>query len=510
MERIMRKCTALLTAGALTLSGLYLSPAHATAVEYSCTTGTTTGPAPTYTVTTGVVSAGADCVGAVIIPEGVSAIGVEAFRGATGLTSITLPAGMTSIGDSAFYLATSLNNVSIPSTVTSIGSLAFYEARELTSIIIPSGVTSIESLTFYGAAKLSSVSFATGSLLTQIKNQAFEKNYILGSITIPAGVTHIGTRAFDEARSLNSVTFASDRTLLSIGYAAFLDAPITNLVIPSSVNSIGAYAFEGTSLTSIYFLSNEAPEMDLTESPFFDIDGTPKAYIREGATGFDPVLFAQSPEVAPLGHGLDVEVGVYSVEYNNQSATTAQLGGSSYYLKGSAITEIPSTPPVKNDHTFTGWFTAASGGVEVTDNSYTPIAPYGAKTLYAKWVIDPAYVAARAAEEAAARLAAEEAAARLAAEEAAAADVAARTIAAKKKFSVKPLAKRVGVTIVSKKATVSFKVAKSSKKICTKSGSKLKTLKAGNCVVTFTVKEPKPKKGKKPKATNTVNTLVVQ
>jgi uncharacterized repeat protein (TIGR02543 family) len=246
-------------------------------------------------------------------------------------------------------------------------------------------VTSIESLTFYGAAKLSSVSFATGSLLTEIKNQAFENNYVLESITIPAGVTSIGTRAFEDARSLNSVTFASDRTLSSIGYAAFTQAPITNLVIPSSVNEIGAYAFEGTSLTSIYFLSSAAPEMDVTESPFFNIDGTPKAYIKEGATGFDPVVFAQSPEVAPLGHGLQVEVGVYSVDYNNQSATTAQLGGSSYYLKGSAITEIPTTPPVKNDHTFTGWFTAASGGVEVTNNSYTPLAPFGAKTLYAIW-----------------------------------------------------------------------------------------------------------------------------
>jgi hypothetical protein len=91
-----------------------------------------------------------------------------------------------------------------------------------------------------------------------------------------------------------------------------------------------------------------------------------------------------------------------------------------------------------------------------------------------------------------------------------AADLAARTISAKKKYVVKPLAKKVGVTIVSSKATVSFKAAKSSSKICTKSGSKLKTLKAGNCIVTFTVQEPKPKKGKKPKATKTVKTLVVQ
>ena len=80
----------------------------------------------------------------------------------------------------------------------------------------------------------------------------------------------------------------------------------------------------------------------------------------------------------------------------------------------------------------------------------------------------------------------------------------------KKAYTAKSLAKQVGVTTVSKKATVSFKVAKSSTKICTKSGTKLKTLKAGNCVLTFTVQEPRSKKGKLPKATKTVKTLAVQ
>ena len=84
------------------------------------------------------------------------------------------------------------------------------------------------------------------------------------------------------------------------------------------------------------------------------------------------------------------------------------------------------------------------------------------------------------------------------------------TIAAKKAFTAKFLAANVGVTLKSQKAIVSISVSKSSNKICMKSGSKLKTLKAGNCVVTFTVQEPKSKKGKKPKAPKTVKTLVVQ
>jgi hypothetical protein len=88
--------------------------------------------------------------------------------------------------------------------------------------------------------------------------------------------------------------------------------------------------------------------------------------------------------------------------------------------------------------------------------------------------------------------------------------IAPNVVVASKTYAARSLVKTVGLTNVSSKANVSISVAKSSKKICTKSGSKLKTLKAGNCVVTFTVQEPKPKKGKKPKATKTVKTLVVQ
>jgi len=88
--------------------------------------------------------------------------------------------------------------------------------------------------------------------------------------------------------------------------------------------------------------------------------------------------------------------------------------------------------------------------------------------------------------------------------------IAPQVVAAKKTYAARSLVKTVGLTNVSTKANISISVAESSKKVCTKSGSKLKTLKAGTCVVTFIVQEPKSKKGKKPKATKTVKTLVVQ
>ena len=84
------------------------------------------------------------------------------------------------------------------------------------------------------------------------------------------------------------------------------------------------------------------------------------------------------------------------------------------------------------------------------------------------------------------------------------------TVTAKKSYTARTLAERVGIKIVSPKANITMTVASSSKKNCAVVAAKLKTLKAGQCVVTFTVQEPKSSKGKQPKASKTVKTLVIQ
>jgi len=85
-----------------------------------------------------------------------------------------------------------------------------------------------------------------------------------------------------------------------------------------------------------------------------------------------------------------------------------------------------------------------------------------------------------------------------------------KVIFAKKTYTAKTLANRFGVKIVSSKATVTMSVSKSSKRICTVSKSKLITLKAGKCMVTFIVQEPKPKKGKTPKPVRTTKVMVIR
>jgi uncharacterized repeat protein (TIGR02543 family) len=104
------------------------------------------------------------------------------------------------------------------------------------------------------------------------------------------------------------------------------------------------------------------------------------------------------------GNGISYEVGqqvssfnadvrlypkwvVNTVVYDNQSATTNHIGGSTTYTPLSAIETIPTTPPVRTGYVFSGWFTGPAGsGVEVTDGSHTPLFPWGPVILYAKWI----------------------------------------------------------------------------------------------------------------------------
>jgi uncharacterized repeat protein (TIGR02543 family) len=77
--------------------------------------------------------------------------------------------------------------------------------------------------------------------------------------------------------------------------------------------------------------------------------------------------------------------GVYAITYDGQGETTASSGGSTTYTAATAISTIPTTAPLRSGYNFVGWFTAATGGTQVTNASYTPSSPYGAVTLYARW-----------------------------------------------------------------------------------------------------------------------------
>lgn len=108
------------------------------------------------------------CVGlkSVEIPSSVTIIGLDAFQFCTGLTDVVISNGVTTIGNSAFDTCTELTSVEIPSSVTSIGTAAFYKCVRLTSVEIPGSVNSIGSNAFADCTNLTTITVhkAEGSI----------------------------------------------------------------------------------------------------------------------------------------------------------------------------------------------------------------------------------------------------------------------------------------------------------------------------------------------------------
>ena len=196
------------------------------------------------------------------IPSSVTSIECLAFYGCTSLTSIEIPSSVTRIAVQVFYGCTSLTSIEIPSSVTSIGMWAFYNCTSLTSIEIPSSVASIGIYAFSRCVSLNSInvdksnqeySSEDGILFDKDKKELIcypaekkEKEY-----NIPSSVTSIGTYAFGNCTNLTRIEIPSSVT--SIGGGAFDNCTsLTRMEIPSSVTSIGTYAFSWcVSLNSI-------------------------------------------------------------------------------------------------------------------------------------------------------------------------------------------------------------------------------------------------------------------
>ena len=79
-----------------------------------------------------------------IIPEGVTEIESDAFRGREDLIEIEIHTSVTKIGICAFRNCTNLRKAIIPEGVTMIFSGAFKNCRSLSEIHIPSSVTFID------------------------------------------------------------------------------------------------------------------------------------------------------------------------------------------------------------------------------------------------------------------------------------------------------------------------------------------------------------------------------
>ena len=184
------------------------------------------------------------------IPASVTSIDADAFSKCTGLTSINIPTNVTTIGDYAFSNCKGLTSIGFPASVKSIGRSAFSGCSGLTSIEIPASVTSIGSFAFFGNTSLTSFVIDENNPVYDSRDNCnaiilTASNTLIAGFSIsviPSTVTSIGDYAFQQCNGLASISIPSSVT--SIGQQAFYSCvSLASVKIPSSVTSIGQSAF---------------------------------------------------------------------------------------------------------------------------------------------------------------------------------------------------------------------------------------------------------------------------
>ena len=305
----------------------------------------------------------------VIIKNGVTSIGNDAFYDCKALTSATIPNSVTSIGDDAFSICTALTNVTIPESVTQIGFGAFSGSNA--AITVASGNSKYcsaagalynkQKTTLFYPGMIKDGSFRIPNSVTTIADYAFSNCLSLTSVTIPNSVTSIGGAAFGNCLSLTSVTILN--SVSSIGEFAFKDCTsLTSVTIPNSVTSIGYWTFYNCdSLTDVYYGGTKTDwakitiadgNDDLTNATLHCAKSAPAAPVVKlgnSATSGKPMLTWNAVEGATSyriyrstskGSGYSLLGTTTATSYTN----TGAKAGTTYYYRVKACNDAGLSP----------------------------------------------------------------------------------------------------------------------------------------------------------------------
>ncbi|RYG97987.1 MAG: leucine-rich repeat domain-containing protein [Alphaproteobacteria bacterium] len=187
-----------------------------------------------------------------VIPSGVVEIGESSFAN-SGLVSIAIPAGVSSIGDSAFHNCDALASLTIPASVTSLGYHAFGDCEVLTSVSIPGNVSIIPAFAFSYCPSLATVTLSEG--IQRIDEHAFADCVSLTGITIPDSMTLVD--GFDGCNGLISFTVGESNRIYSSLDGVLFNKARTELVrfpygkpgsyvVPETVVEVRRFAFAGS------------------------------------------------------------------------------------------------------------------------------------------------------------------------------------------------------------------------------------------------------------------------
>ena len=161
---------------------------------------------------------------------------------------------------------------------------------------------------------------------------AFHNCSSLTSVEIPSSVTTIGAYAFDGCRGLKSVTFGENSQLTSIGGYAFRGCNGLTRVFIGDIEAWCSIDFYGTESNPLYYAHNLYLNGELvTELVIPDGVTSIGSSAFEGCSGLISVSFGENSQLASIGSSaFEGCSGLISVSFGENSQLTS-IGSSAFY-----------------------------------------------------------------------------------------------------------------------------------------------------------------------------------
>lgn len=196
------------------------------------------------------------------LPEGLKTIEKDLFRNCENLKDINIPSSVVTIGYGAFFNCCKIENVELENvvvidntafqmcerltrvklsdTIQHIGAGVFSYCFKLQEINLPSSIKTIESDCFARCSSLKEVILPPS--LFYVASGLFNSCHHLEHVVLPKITKAIGSSVFQNCFSLKSIELPEG--LIEINSGAFENTSLVEVVLPDSVNVIGADAFK--------------------------------------------------------------------------------------------------------------------------------------------------------------------------------------------------------------------------------------------------------------------------
>lgn len=215
------------------------------------------------------------------LPSNIKRIEKETFKGCKSLEHVDLPDGITFIGYYAFASCKSLTSIVLPENIEEIDE-AFSSCTSLTGIVIPKSLKKISGYAFLGCTAMKSVEYnairsesfgecfpesvetvTIGSDVEYIPLSLFNKSQVLTTVNYNArnAETAPGMYVPLFSRSVTTINIADDVEVIPANFAPYAKQ-LTSIILPSSVNKVGMFAFCGCGLTELHCQNPVPPTLE--------------------------------------------------------------------------------------------------------------------------------------------------------------------------------------------------------------------------------------------------------